>query len=388
MNDDREYEAFLKGLGGRHERDPDAEDSIVEAAWRIGEHWSQVSATRLTHPNSASIFPVAIIDTLAVNAVAARLETGYCAAIHLPLIHTLANVCAAVWAHPGVLPDMIKSPVPKVPYAFEEPVVPGFDLVRAVRAAEQNGGLATDPSAEVQGISHRQLADLITTMGDARLNLTMATFHAAVEFVWCHEFAHILYGHVDVVERQFGVKTLFEVSSGASTRVPAALSQFLEHVADMDGASQVIAAKYGPLFEEGRSPTEDDKIESAATILGIFLGMYALQQVATLYGREKSVSLSHPPLTHRATWVMGAESSVPRALVAQRNIEPASSEFLSDMRQTTISLLRQVASTNESLHGWIARVDEQAEQDAQSYLDSLWEHASGYFDELSVAQMV
>lgn len=388
MDEDREYKAFLKGLGGRHERDPNTEDSLAEAAWRIGEHWSHVSATRLTQPNSAKILPVAIVDTLAVNAVAARLETGYCAVMYLPLIHTLANVCAAVWAHPNVLPDMIKSPAPDIPYAFKEALVPGFDLVRAVRAAEQNGGAVTNPKADEQGITHRQLADVITTMGDARLNLTMATFHAAVEFVWCHEFAHILYGHVDMVERQFGVRSLFEVSSETSSRVPSALSQFLEHVADMDGASQVIAAKYGPLFEEGRAPTGNDKLECAATILGIFLGMYALQQVAILNGLEKSVSQSHPPLAHRATWVLAAESSVPRALAAQRHIEPASSAFLSDMRQTTISLLRQVASTHESLYDWIARVDEQAEQDAQSYLDSLREHVSGYFDELSDVQMV
>lgn len=388
MKDNKEYTVFLKGLGGRTEREPDAEDSIVEAAWRAGEHWSQVSHTRMKDPNTAKILPVAIVDALFVNAIAARLETGYCAVMHLPLIHTLANVCAAVWAHPSVLPKTSRYLALKAPYTFEEPIVPGFDLVRAVRAAEENGGRKPTPNAERQGISHRNLSELIMGMGDVRINLTMATFHAAIEFVWCHEFAHILYGHVDMVEKRFGVKTLFEVPSTTPSRVPGALSQFMEHVADMDGASQVIVAKYGPLFEDGREPTEADRLDCASTILGIFLGMYALQQVAILNDREMAFSTSHPPLAHRATWVLAAESSVPKALAAQRNIKPASSKFLGDIRQTTISLLQQAASTHENLYGWIARVDEQAEQDAQSYLDSLREHASGYFDELSDVQMV
>jgi len=198
----------------------------------------------------------------------------------------------------------------------------------------------------------------------------------------------ILYGHVDVAQSQFSAKCLFEVPSDTSYRIPEALSQFMEYVADLDGASQIIAAKYGPLFEDGRVPTDDDKLDCACTVLGIVLGMYALQQVSVLQGQADAISRTHPPLAHRATWVLAAESSVVRALAVQRKVEPGSPDFLHSIRQASTSLLRQAASTHEDLYQWIARIDDKAEEDAQSYLDSLRNHANGYFDDLSEAQLV
>jgi len=187
MTHDEEYEAFLKDIGGRVERTPDAEDSIVEAAWRIGEHWAQISETRLKLSGSAKILPVAITDASSVNAVAARLDNGYCIALYLPLIHTLANVCAAVWAHPDVVPEVSDADTPKVPYAFDQNPVPGFDLVRAVFDAKQKLNPPTFGHELLSSPSHHELANMILGMGDARLALMMGTFHTSLEFVRSEE---------------------------------------------------------------------------------------------------------------------------------------------------------------------------------------------------------
>lgn len=384
-----EYEAFLKQRGGRSERTPDSEDSIVEVAWRSGEHWASVSKSRIKAPQDIHLFPVAITDAPSVNAVAARLDDGYCVALYLPLIHTLANLSAAVWAHPSVAPEVSDLDNPEPPYAFDASQVPGFDLVQQLLSARQEQGTSADQIPDGgKGATHRDLAQAVMRMGDDRLQMTMSTFHASLEFVWCHEFAHILYGHTDIVLSRFGERALFEVPTDVSSRVPEALSQFLEYVADMDGASQVIAAKYGPLFEDGRTPTDDDKYDCACTVLGIVLGMYALQHISVLSGRADATAQTHPPLAHRATWVLAAESSVVTALASQRNVKPSSPEILGDLRQASINLLQQAASTHQDLHSWIARIDENAEDTAQSYLDSLRTHASGYFDDLSEAQKV
>lgn len=384
-----EYEAFLIRRGGRSERTPDSEDSIVEVAWRSGEHWASVSKSRIKALQDIHLFPVTITDAPSVNAVAARLNDGYCAALYLPLIHTLANLSAAVWAHPSVAPEVSELDSPELPYAFDASPAAGFDLVHQLQSASQGQGASVDQYPERrEGATHQDLAQAIMRMGDDRLRLTMSTFHASLEFVWCHEFAHILYGHTDIVHSQFGERSLFEVPTDASSRVPQALFQFLEYVADMDGASQVIAAKYGPLFEDGRKPTDDDKYDCACTVLGIVLGMYALQHISVLTGRADAAAQTHPPLAHRATWVLAAESSVVTALASQRNVEPSSPDQLGDLRQASINLLQQAASTHQDLHSWIARIDENADDTAQSYLDSLRTHASGYFDDLSEVQMV
>ena len=100
------------------------------------------------------------------------------------------------------------------------------------------------------------------------------------------------------------------------------------------------------------------------------------------------MSRTHPPLVHRATWILAAESLAVRELDAQFGLRPKDPETVAQTRETIIALMRSAADTHESLQAWIARIDDAAERDAQSYVDSLGSSARGFFDALSAHQMI
>lgn len=117
------------------------------------------------------------------------------------------------------------------------------------------------------------------------------------------------------------------------------------------------------------------------------LSIYVLEMGKTL-NPVKSVSGSHPPLRHRACWLIGAEGRALDALDKQTGSAYRKNIGLEEIRELMREALRGTARVQESLWSDIAGIDDAAEAQMNSCAARLRDSASPYFELLDRAQKV
>lgn len=389
MNDEtKEYTDLINRMGGMLDRSQLNEDSALGSSWTLGEHKVAISTHRIKAPEGRTPenlkIRTIILQKPLLNAVVSRMSDGFSIALFWPLILTLQGVAAAIWANPKTAPWV--GNIDRLPTGslFNSEHPHGFDLY----LAEQNL-IEFEPSHYRSGVRADHI-DSIISAGDDRWESFLATWKASVDYVWNHELAHILYGHVDFSYSMFNSKMLYESEGEARAETPDALSQFIEYIADMDASMQLFASFYGSMFDKDAVADQDIINVGAATALGVLLAMYVLHQGAVIQGKEHIASKTHPPLRHRAAWVLGAESQAISTLQSQNNYQltQARKHNVATIREATQQLLHSVAQTHTSLHSWISQIDSEAEAKMNEYINGIHTASSKYFDGLSKYQLV
>lgn len=380
-----EYATRFDGVLNRSSLD---RDSALGAAWSIGDQCVEQAKVRLKQGSSKSkvvaAFATSIFQRPQLNAIATQLEDRYAVALFWPLVFSLQGVAAAIWANPLTAPwvgDIAQLP-PIVNPKGGFP--PGMELYLA-----QQGKIEFVPAAFRSGVPI-QYVDAIIRAGDERWELFLATWKAAIEFIWNHEIAHILYGHVDLAQRLFGIDLLYEGEGLSGNLGPNALAHFMEYVADVDGALQLYAGFYTQLLEAPADPDRSSAYQvGAATTLGIVLAIYVLNQGVSTHGKAESVSLTHPPLVFRAHWILGAEELAFSTAAKRSNLVMEQARDIAHAaRQAIDALLASVAMTHGSLASWLGRVDDDGEAKTNDYLAGLHTQSSPWFDQLASLQKV
>lgn len=380
---DEEFEEFVRRLEGPLDRSGLSRDSALDMAWSLGDDAAHRSRERRIDTARGIDRPIhTVIPRVSkLNAVARRLERSYCVALYWPLVLTLQGVAAALWANPATAPwigDVSKlEPIAE----FDEFPPPGFDLFMGLIGASE---FRPEKFRSGVRIDH---VDAIVRAGDDRWEQFLVTWMGSVNFAWNHELAHVLYGHADLARDRYGLDMFCEAEGDARGSISAELSQFLEHVADMDAAMQVFASFYGTSIKNEGTIGEDTARVGASTVLGILVAMYVLAQKKELDGSARSAPSTHPPLQHRAAWVLGAESQVVQIFRSRDLLREPHEHSISVVREEASRLLRSVAGTHASFYEWLAALDH-AEEPMHAYLTALRGRVEPEFKVLDEYQQV
>lgn len=382
MNKKTDSSRYFAKYGGLLDRSTLSGDSALGATWQIGEQIVTRAQQRLEGALSLN-FNIGIVHEASLNAVCTRIDGSYIAAIFWPLSLTIQGVAAALWANPTVAPWIGDVSCLNKRIEFDTSVPPGFDLFLALHEKSD-----FEPAMLRSGV-RRDDVDAIVAAGDDRWDAFLATWNAALRFVWGHELAHVLYGHVDLVREEFGISALYESEGASSQECPEDLSQFMEFVADMDSAMHLFGPFYTNFFSDEVDVTSSEYLNvGAATTLGILISIYVLWQEGALTNDSASNYHSHPPIEHRASWILGAEVRFLDILMEQRTDVAQLTQKIDAFRNAALRLLRTVGDVHESLSYWIQRLDDSAESSMNAYVDEMRKGSESYFDALDRVQKV
>lgn len=382
MNKKTDPSRYFARYGGLLDRSSLSEDSALGATWQIGEHLVKQAQKRLERTLPLD-FHIGVVHEPGINAACTRVDDSYISAIFWPLALTIQGVAAALWANPTVAPWIGDISRLNKRTEFDASVPPGFDLFLALHEK-----IDFEPAMFRSGV-RRDDIDAIVAAGDDRWDAFLATWNAALRFAWGHELAHILYGHVDLVREEFGISALYENEGASSRECPEDLSQFMEFIADMDSAMHVFGPFYSNFFSDEVDVASSEYLNTgAATMLGTLISIYVLWQESALTHDSASDYHSHPPIEHRASWILGAEVSVLDKLIEQGPGGAQLTKKVDAFRGASLRLLKTVGDVHESLSYWIKRIDDSAEDSMNAYVDAMRKGSESYFDALDRVQKV
>lgn len=359
-------------------------DSSLGISWSVGESVVELALKRLEGIEGSLPldFNIGVVSEPILNAVASSTRGSYLAAIFWPLPLTIQGVAAAIWANPSVAPWIGNVSRLNKRVEFDSPFPLGFDLFLA-----QQGKIDFEPAMFRSGVRIDDV-EAIVSAGEDRWEAFLATWMSALRFVWGHELAHVLYGHVDLVSKEFGIAELYENRRASLKWIPESLSQYMELVADVDSAMHIFGPFYNNFFSDEVSIDATDYLNAgAAMTLGIVISIYVLwQEEAALMNDGASNYNSHPPIHHRAGWVLSGESryldNTGIAKIRKR------AKKIEAFRKASIRLLRTVAEVHESLNYWIRRIDDSAEDTMNEYMTKIHTGCEAYHDAMDRVQKV
>lgn len=382
MNKETSPSSFFEEYGGLLDRSTLSEDSALGATWRIGEHTVERAQERLKGALPLD-FNIGVVHEPSLNAVCTPIDGSYGAAIFWPLSLTIQGVSAALWANPVVAPWIGDISSLNKRTEFDSPIPPGFDLYLALQEK-----IDFEPAMFRSGVRIDDV-EAIVAAGEDRWDAFLATWNSALRFVWGHELAHILYGHVDLVKKKFGVSALYENEGLSRQKCPQDLSQFMEFVADMDSAMHLFGPLYANFFSDEVEVTSPEYLNiGAATTLGILISVYVLWLENALLSESPSAYRSHPPIEHRASWILGAEVNSLNILMEQNTSVTQLTKKVDAFRNAALCLLKTVGEAHESLGYWIQRLDDSAETSMNEYVDKMRKGSETFFDALDLVQKV
>lgn len=381
VNKETDSSSYFEEYGGLLDRGTLSEDSAIGATWRIGEHIVEQAQERL---GALSLdFNIGVVHEPSLNAVCTPIDGSYGAAIFWPLSLTIQGVAAALWANPIVAPWIGDISSLNKRTEFDGSIPPGFDLYLALQEK-----IDFEPAMFRSGIRIDDV-EAISAAGEDRWDAFLVTWNSALRFVWGHELAHILYGHVDLVKKEFGISALYENEGASRKTCPEDLSQYMEFVADMDSAMHLFGPLYANFFSDEVDVTSSEYLNiGAATTLGILISIYVLWLEDALLNESASDYRSHPPIEHRASWILGAEVKVLDILMEQKTSVAHLTNKVDALRKAALRLLKTVGEAHESLGYWIQRLDDSAEASMNEYVEKMRKGSETFFNALDLVQKV
>ena len=388
----------FQAFGGAFDRAALGDDSALGAAWLIGDDMVAEARQHYSgrrHYDGALVdlsppalhLELAIVQRPLLNAVATRHEAVYLLGVFWPLVLTIQGVSAAIWAHQSVAPWIgdVARLTPAADAAATYP--PGFEVFLGLIDAVQ-----LEPERMRGGIRSDRI-EAIANAGDERWDAFLTCSNAAMRFVWAHELAHVLYGHVDLAHAALGTNALFEAGGEDDASASHEVFQFMEHVADMHAAVNIFTACHARGLESSNASDEQQVNNGAATVVGVMAAIYVLfmsdQFRSRPRGRRVPKVATHPPIEHRAAWVVAAESLALEAVLNEKQAGVVEQTVVRRFRDQAGQTLRGVAEVHESLRFWISRLDDPvAEDDMNSYVARIRASSEPHFRMLSKLQRI
>jgi hypothetical protein len=372
-------------------------DTAIGLAWHTGCEALAIAQQRLqgpanlieTGPENRAALPngqsieFGFLQKSLLNAVAGRRKQSYLICAYRPLIACIQTLSAALWAHPEVFPWIGDVSSLSVRVKADAPDPPGFEFLKYPESKVVNNFITSETRFDLRSIKGS---------GEARINGFWETSRKGLQFLWGHEMAHVLYGHLDFASRYFGVRELFEAPDSSPLAMPSELSQFLEYVADKDaGIHLFVESYYKLLAEPARNEIEQVSDDCAFSLLGGIVVLFILSTMHR-FGVVQSGSESHPPIHRRVEWIFAAGTAsfdmVSKKMRDEGNTTVARADrVIKVVREKMCDSLKSVCAFHSSMEEWITRLDfEGIEAEANSYLSEIRQKSLPYFDELARQQ--
>jgi len=292
--------------------------SFVEEIWRIGKfcltgYVGRHSIPGIEFPDDlrdrvplgpTSTLEITIFDELRHNAAAFRNGSAYGVGLYHGLITTIPEFAMALWARPEVAPWI--GDVSQLPPAEESGDIPtGLEWLEVERLLHSDDFSGADQQQLLAATRTRSACNqrLVAAMDPVRRMAMQRSVEDAFRFIWLHEIGHVVWGHLDLVERGTGALGMSELDDACGETFPPALGQYLEFQADRFAFGSVlgyrirdleaVSAGRGPRTPVPNLPTYTDLATIA--IIGCMVTQLILGVNRRLQGRE-SVVETHPPL--------------------------------------------------------------------------------------------
>ncbi len=256
---------------------------------------------------------LAILDRDILNGVAGRDGNASCAAIFAALPVVIAEIAIAIWRDArclhwiGDISSLSAAP------AGDSATPPGFELLRLLAASEA-------VPVEQQVARYLRTAGLQQIVADhgglcpVRSAGFAQTVADALHFVWLHEIAHVVLGHVDGSRLHLGSDTMLELEMTQPVARPAErkvnrVRQALEVMADDFALRLIFSHRYGGLAQlRSQAGSRLDPLDRIATaVVGAAIIPLALHAAETFSGHTSPV-MWHPPLWFRAQRILTIEA--------------------------------------------------------------------------------
>jgi hypothetical protein len=301
--------------------------------WSMGKH-ALAQAARMTVPRdhplarhqqdpdrlpdhillpSGEVLRIAVFDEPRYKAISTVWQNNLVAGVYHGIPLALPGLCVSFWADPRVatwIGDTSRLNPPKI-LADEE--VP-FGLEEVMWGARDGHRHAYDTR-----LMHRvrdRLRGQYQSLCSVRRAAAAHMINAAFLFLWHHEFAHLLLGHIDGIWRDFGVDAVREiVDDSAQDDVPPMLSQIMEIQADTLALNFTLGQGQDRLNRALTAGTADDPLPADApntpltprqlsmvTSMACLIPWLIFQMYRQFGAHPESVQ-SHPPLMFR-TWMV------------------------------------------------------------------------------------
>jgi len=241
-----------------------------------------------------------------LDAFAARDGRTYFIGIRLSLIRLLFNLSLGIWKNRQFLSDI--SPFIKNSEFLQADLIPlGFEeyfLRNNVRRSD-----------------HPELLE-----GDSKIDLTRHELHfccfkQGLSFFWLHEIAHVLGGHLDLMDdirrsksdetsKHLGIIDEFENTSMLNVGTEEQQIELPQHAFEIEADRWALDRIFGAFHHKNSYQAADD-LGLIATVIGCTLFPISLHGHNVLQNKYDHAK-SHPPLWFRADDVLTAEDKAAR----------------------------------------------------------------------------
>jgi len=218
-----------------------------------------------------------------LGAVSIRVGKTYFVAINFGLIRLLFNLSLATWRDQRFLSN-IRPYTRDATYLSTDFIPPGFEEIF--------------------------LYDEFSLSDQIRQAIFYRCFEQAVSFVWLHEIAHVLGGHIDICAKRgesLGIIDEFlnaveldedETHTSIQTTIPY-------HAFEIEADRWALDKLFGALHQRIKSTSADD-LDLIATAIGCTLFPLSLHGY-NLLRNQSDFAIRHPPIWFRADDVLNAE---------------------------------------------------------------------------------
>lgn len=364
----------------------DAHLSLAGLAREIGKNELEIACHRLVRSGAGDdlVLDADLLERPELNASASGAHPSYAIVLCLPLVRMLECLCLQAWAHPALMPWIGVSD-PRAQGSRDD-ALPGASGTIGDRLVERRSGHPDTTRAPLE--STRHLVDAVMAGGEQRWEGYLASLDAAIRFVWRHELAHVLYGHLDLMRALDPTVPTAEIAVRRPRRLPPELSQLMEFTADMDAALGLYGVFYERLAAAESREVERGLVdEGAAIFIGISTAVYGLSRLAPSVPSEEALRSSHPPLPYRALWLQGAESRALDVLERHHSSHAPAAEAVERFRASAREAARTLAAVHPDMYRWVHDVEE-GETRAQVYLQRIRAESADYHDRLARRQMI
>jgi hypothetical protein len=314
--------------------------AAIRRALRVEDGWSEQRApsccTQAALAAAQSLFPAARTTRLAnedllvpmsdgawlcvgllqsgeINGLATKYNGTYAAFVNDGAARALFELSAAVWTNPLFRPDI--GPIARLP----DPPAADLLIPRGLEYAADVAHLSSMDDAEwlLSRAFSGWLRDGLDALEGARKYAFERTYYEGMRFLFAHERAHVLLGHVDDQGGKRRFNLISELrhdfgadgdSASARAELPADLQRAFELEADRSALDELFleSIKRDKKAASAEVPGVARQLETLLTTLGaaFVLMIFHSQRV---YSNSPDEARFHPPLWFRADEVVAAE---------------------------------------------------------------------------------
>lgn len=244
------------------------------------------------------------------DAFVERCGSTYFIAISLGLIEMIFDISISIWRHPQFL-SALGDEIRKVSIYSSNQIPQGFESILIHEILEEIRNSKTERSTEAKNNVSQSFMD----------TAHYKCFQQGIYFLYLHEIAHILLGHIDKLNKVYEFSSLHNYYTGSQLRIILPM----EIEADRFALQSIFTR-----IHYYTVPDSDDYLNNVrylwliSTAIGCMLFPLAFYGVASLYPQEKVKKLgkkagreekedefyeSHPPLWFRACDIVLAEDA-------------------------------------------------------------------------------